>query len=1586
MNNMKKFYSLLLLVILATSSAVAATITSTASGGTWSSGSSWVGGVAPGPGDDVIIVPGATLTVTTSTSVNSIVFSNTAATARSLVVNSGVTLTVGAITLQNSATVNTIASMSGAGTVSCASITVGGNVTAVTGNNLTNTLTSSVANLTVSGAVAINGEDNGTAETLATFSLASGTMTVGGVITLDSDTDDNDASAIFTMDLGTDDAILVVTTTVPFATNGIGTETYNFGGTGTNTTVNYAGAAQTVTTLASYRNLVLSGSGIKTTTGVTVNTKLSMQGTATASASITYSSAILEYKGSAAQTTSNNEFPASTTQLDEVIIDNAAGVTLNAAKTIDGTLNMLNGTLDMANTNLSVGSLTGSGNLTHASGTAGARTLTVGTDNSSQPAYSGEISNGTATSVALTKTGTGTLILSGLSTYTGKTTISGGVININSIGNVSGGASALGNPSSVANGTVDLAGTATLRYTGAGHSSDRVINLTADGGTLETSGTGTLALSGGVTGIFNINLTGTGAGIQNGVIATGAGSTVTKNGAGSWTLAGANNYTGTTTISAGTLRIGASTSVNTAGPLGTTAGGTTVANGACLDLNGFSFTGAATEALSLSGTGISGGGALANNAATASSYIGVITFSAAASVVGEAGTIAITGTPVSANTGITLSGTAGGSIGTVIAGSRSVTKSGTGTWIISGANTYTGGTTVNAGTLTLAGTAALGAAGQTVTLNGGILDLATNTTVNAYNIAVNGTATVASNRAASGAGITHTLGTLSIGTGDQLNLTVGGNVTSGTAGLTMGTTTFSGSTPLFNISLDANLTLGALAGNFAFTKQGNGLMTLNTASGRTGGTVTVNSGSIRLGVANALGTAAVPVVLNAGSGLNLAINSTVNAHNVTVNGDASIFTNRSTSGAGITHTLGTLTIGNARLSVFYGDNVNDATGGLIFGTTTLTAATPVFDVFSGGLTLTLGALSGNVAFTKDGGGRLVLNTASARTGGTATLLSGTMSLGATNAIGTAAVPLQLNGGTLDLATATSVNAYNTTVGGDAIIVSNKNALGAGITHVLGDLSIGAFALDVNQGANVNSGTAAVQFGNLTMTGAPVLRPNTARLIMSGSATGAFKLTKSGAGVLQKTISAWTLGADFEMTAGSYDAGTFNTTLLGNWINNGGSYSGTGAAAVIFNGSAAQNISGSSSTSFNNLTVDNAAGVTVVTDATAAVTVTLTNGNLIIPIGNVLTIANGNTVGGSGFSATKSFVTQVNTTTGAKGFVRINNMTPSVGYLVPVSDGTYYLPVTITPTDIVANNSYSICVFPGITENGEPNGVAFSTAQKNNCVDAVWTVNYNGPGAPTAASVDMVVGWPASLEGVNFAGYSDVVIGIAHWDGPLWGQVVGIGDNTNNTATRTNITQFSPFGVGRIDPTGGVLAIKINYFNASKATGYNVLNWQASCSSAQAIFELERSVDGVNFMNINSITATQARCASPFSYNDFTAPAGTVFYRIKIIDVDGKISYSAIVKLSNQVKDIELSGVQPNPVVNIAQIKVNTTKKEVVGLVVTAADGKVVYRNSVQLQAGSSIINVDMTNLPTGVYMINGVFADGQSNTIRFLKQ
>ena len=126
-------------------------------------------------------------------------------------------------------------------------------------------------------------------------------------------------------------------------------------------------------------------------------------------------------------------------------------------------------------------------------------------------------------------------------------------------------------------------------------------------------------------------------------------------------------------------------------------------------------------------------------------------------------------------------------------------------------------------------------------MTGGTLELATSTSVNAYNLTVNSSSTINSNRATGGAGVTYTLGTLDINGAQTLSIVAGSSATSGTAGVTFGATTIDTANTIFNVGVNANatanLTLGALSGNFSFTKQGTGQMTLSTASGRTSGAV-----------------------------------------------------------------------------------------------------------------------------------------------------------------------------------------------------------------------------------------------------------------------------------------------------------------------------------------------------------------------------------------------------------------------------------------------------------------------------------------------------------------------------------------------------------------------------------------------------------------------------------------------------------------------------------------------------------------------------------------------------------------------------
>ncbi|WP_119002021.1 autotransporter outer membrane beta-barrel domain-containing protein [Salmonella enterica] len=294
---------------------------------------------------------------------------------------------------------------------------------------------------------------------------------------------------------------------------------------------------------------------------------------------------------------------------------------------------------------------------------------------------------------SLTKTGAGTLILNAENTYTGGTTISEGTLVANNV-------EALGTGNVTDNATLELntGGDFDNAISGSGQvvkSGDKTLTLSG-----ANSYTGGTTISGGTLVATNVEALGSGDVTDNATLELNTGGTfdnvisgsgqVVKSGDEMLTLSGANSYTGGTTISGGTLVVSNVEAL----------GSGDVTDNATLELNtGGDFDNA-----------ISGSGQVVKSGDDA------LTLSGNNSYTG--GTLISDGTLVASNVEALGSGdvtndavlelNTGGDFDNAISGSGQVVKSGDKTLTLSGANSYTGGTTISGGTLVASNVEALG--------------------------------------------------------------------------------------------------------------------------------------------------------------------------------------------------------------------------------------------------------------------------------------------------------------------------------------------------------------------------------------------------------------------------------------------------------------------------------------------------------------------------------------------------------------------------------------------------------------------------------------------------------------------------------------------------------------------------------------------------------------------------------------------------------------------------------------------------------------------------------------------------------------
>jgi hypothetical protein len=139
------------------------------------------------------------------------------------------------------------------------------------------------------------------------------------------------------------------------------------------------------------------------------------------------------------------------------------------------------------------------------------------------------------------------------------------------------------------------------------------------------------------------------------------------------------------------------------------------------------------------------------------------------------------------------------------------------------------------------------------------------------------------------------------------------------------------------------------------------------------------------------------------------------------------------------------------------------------------------------------------------------------------------------------------------------------------------------------------------------------------------------------------------------------------------------------------------------------------------------------------------------------------------------------------------------------------------------------------------------------------------------------------------------------------------------------------------------------------------------------YEVERSSNGQSFVTIGQreAIANNSRQAS-YTWLDALPPAGDLYYRIKSVDIDGKLNYGPIVRISPDASAGSDFILYPNPTVNkTVSFQLRNLAKGQYQLMVTDMKGSVLYRETITHAGGAISQSLQLpASVVTGVYILS----------------
>jgi hypothetical protein len=168
---------------------------------------------------------------------------------------------------------------------------------------------------------------------------------------------------------------------------------------------------------------------------------------------------------------------------------------------------------------------------------------------------------------------------------------------------------------------------------------------------------------------------------------------------------------------------------------------------------------------------------------------------------------------------------------------------------------------------------------------------------------------------------------------------------------------------------------------------------------------------------------------------------------------------------------------------------------------------------------------------------------------------------------------------------------------------------------------------------------------------------------------------------------------------------------------------------------------------------------------------------------------------------------------------------------------------------------------------------------------------------------------------------------------------------------------------------------------------NIINWTVASEENNDYYTIEVSTNGNSFTGIGKVKgAGTTNSEQRYSFTHHNVTERVFFYRIKQVDIDGKFSYSKIVKVVTDNFMEKGITVLNNPVRDQLAVSIVASRSFAGIIDISDIAGKAICRKNLHLNAGNNIIDIGSFRHAAGIYYLVFSDANGKRHVSTFIKK